>query len=97
MVIVDLQVENKVERPKFFQKIYLMANTKFEVILGIPFLKLSNTDILFNKKIFTWRTYTTNKALSTTKQIKIIDKKNFVTATFNANSKMFIMHIAIRE
>ena len=27
-----------------------MANTKFEVILGILFLKLSNADMLFSEK-----------------------------------------------
>ena len=40
-----------------------MANTKFEMILEMSFLKISNKDVLFGKKILTWRTYTTNKAL----------------------------------
>ena len=46
-----------------------MANTKFEVILGMLFLKLSNANVSFNEKTLTWRTYTTNKALSTIKQV----------------------------
>ena len=51
MVIADFQVENKVGRPKFFQKTFLMVNIKFKVILRIFFLKISNTNMLFNKKI----------------------------------------------
>ena len=50
MIIANFQVENKVDRPRFFQKTILIANTKLEVILRISFLKLSNMDILFNKK-----------------------------------------------
>ena len=51
MVIVDFQIEDKVGRPKFFQEIFLVADTKFEVILRMFFLKISNTNILFDKKI----------------------------------------------
>ena len=52
MVITDFQVENKASRPRFFQETFLIADTKFEVILKIFFLKISNADILFNKEIF---------------------------------------------
>ena len=97
IMIADLQVEDKVGRPRFFQKTFLMANTKFEVILGMFFLKLSNANVSFGKRILTWRTYTTNKALFTTKQVQIIDKKDFVIAALDANSKTFMMHMAIWE
>ena len=69
MVIADFQIENKASRPRFFQKTFLVANIKFEVILGMLFLKISNVDVLFGEKIFTWRTYTTNKTLFITKQV----------------------------
>ena len=72
-----------------------MTNTKFEVILEMPFLKLSNVDMSFDKRIFTWRTYITNKALPTTKQVQIINKKDFVIAALDANSKMFMVYVAI--
>ena len=47
MVIADFQVEDKGGRPKFFQKTFLVADTKFEVIPGISFLKLNNADLSF--------------------------------------------------
>ena len=52
MIIVDFQIEDKVGKPRFFQKIFLVTNTNFEVILEMLFLKLSNTDILFSEKTF---------------------------------------------
>ena len=49
MVIADFQVEDKASRPRFFQETFLVADTKFEVILGMPFLKISNADVSFGK------------------------------------------------
>ena len=69
MVIADFQVEDKGGSPKFFQQTFLVANIKFEVILGMPFLKLSNTDVLFGEETFTWKSYTTNKVLQTIEQV----------------------------
>ena len=66
---MNFEVENKVGRPRFFQETFLVTDTKFEIILGIPFLQFSNGDISFGEKILTWKTYTTNKALSTIKQV----------------------------
>ena len=74
-----------------------MADTKFEIILGMPILKLSNADVSFGEWILTWRTYTTNKALFTIKWVEIIDKKDFVIAALDANSKTFVVYMAIRE
>ena len=69
MIIADFQMEDKASRPRFFQETLLVANTKFEVILGMLFLKISNADVSFGEKILMWRTYTTNKTLSITKQV----------------------------
>ena len=52
IVIADFQIEDKFDRPRFFQEIFLLANTKFEIILEMFFLKHSNIDILYSKKIF---------------------------------------------
>ena len=38
MVITDFQIENKGRKPRFFQEIFLVADNKFEVILGMSFL-----------------------------------------------------------
>ena len=59
------------------------------------FLKLSNINVLFSKKTLMWKTYTINKALFITKQVQIIDKKDFVIVALDVNNKIFIMYIAI--
>ena len=59
-------MEDKGGRPRFFQKTFLVADTKFEVILGMPFLKLSNADVSFGEETLTWKFFTTKKALPTT-------------------------------
>ena len=50
MVIADFQVEDKGGRLRFFQETFLVANTKFEMVLGMPFLKISNVNIAFGEK-----------------------------------------------
>ena len=53
MVIANFQVEDKGGRPRFFQETFLVANTKFEVVLGMPFLKISNADVTFGEETLT--------------------------------------------
>ena len=67
MVIIDFQVEDKVNKPRFFQKTFLVIDIKFKVILEIFFVKISNADMLFGEKTLTLKTYIINKAFSTTK------------------------------
>ena len=50
MVIANFHVEDKGGRSRFFRKTFLVADTKFEVILGMFFLKISNADMSFGKK-----------------------------------------------
>ena len=97
MVIADFQMEDKGSRPRFFQEIFLVAETKFEMILGMPFLKISNADVSFGEKTLKWKSYTINKALPTIKQVQLVDPKEFVIATLDADSKTFVMHVAIQK
>ena len=53
MVIADFQVEDKGGRPRFFQETFLMADNKFEVVLGMPFLKISNANVAFDEETLT--------------------------------------------
>ena len=74
-----------------------MADTKFEVVLGMLFLKISNTDVAFGEGTLTWKSYTTNEALPTTKRVQLVNPKKFVLVVLNADSETFIVHVAIRE
>ena len=97
MMIADFQVEDKSGRPRFFQETFLVADTKFEVILGMPFLKISNADVAFGEGTLTWKSYTTNKALPTTERVRLVDPTEFVIAALDADSETFVVHVAIRE
>lgn len=78
MIMSDFYMENEVGRLWYFQKRNLLVNIKIEIILVIYFLKLNNSDILFKDKMLVLRCHTINKALSTTKRVKIVDLKKFV-------------------
>ena len=97
MVIADFQVKDKGGKPRFFQETFLVADTKFEVVLGMPFLKISNADIAFSEGTLMWKSYTTNKALPTTKQVQLVHPKEFVIAALDTDSETFVMHVAIRK
>ena len=97
MVIADFQMELKGSRPRFFQQTFLMADNKFEMVLGIFFLKISNANIAFSEGTLTWKFYITNKALLTTKQVQLVNPKEFVIPALDADSKTFIVYVAIRK
>ena len=97
MVIADFQVENKGGRPRYFQEIFLVADTKFEMVLEMPFLKISNTNIVFRKGILMWKFYIISEVLPTTKRVWLVDPKEFVIMVLDADSKTFVIYVAIRE
>ena len=94
MVIASFQVVDKLGRSRFFQETFLLANISMEVVLGMPFLTLSNADVEFAEKKFTWRTYTTKKAFPTTCQVEIIDQKEFAKAALNENIEAFVVYVS---
>ena len=49
----------------------------------------------FDEKTLIWKSYTTNKALSITKQVRIIYLKKFIIAVLDVDSKIFVMKMAI--
>ena len=53
MVLASFQVEDKFGKARFFQEMFLLADTSSEVVLGMPFLTLNNADIQFAEKELT--------------------------------------------
>ena len=94
MVLADFQVEDKLGKARFFQETFLLADISAEVVLGMPFLTLSNADVQFVEKELTWRSYTTVEALPTIKRVELINKKEFAIAVLDENSKTFVVHVA---
>ena len=71
-----------------------MADISAEVVLGMPFLTLSNADVQFVEKELTWRSYTTAEALPTTKWVELINKKEFTKAALDEKSETFVIYVA---
>ena len=95
IMIADFQVEDKGSTPRFFQETFLVTDTKFEVILGMLFLKISITNMAFSEEIITWKFYNTYEALPIIEQVQLVDPKKFVIVALDADSKIFIVYMAI--
>ena len=93
MVLASFQVEDTLERARFFPETFLLADLSIEVVLGMPFLTLNNANIKFAQKKLTWRFYTAAKALLTIKQVEIIDRKEFAKAALDEHVEAFVVHI----
>lgn len=52
ILLIGLSVQDKLRKVRFFEKTFLFANTSIEVVLGMPFLTLSNVDVQFIEKKF---------------------------------------------
>ena len=65
-----------------------------EMVLRILFVTLSNADIQFAEQELTWRSYTTEEALPTTRWVEFINKKEFAQAALDKNVKAFMVHVA---
>lgn len=75
IVIVIIQVVDKVSRAWFFEKILLWTEISMELVVDMFFLALSNMDIQLLEKKLVWKTYTAIEVLFTTKRVELIDKK----------------------
>lgn len=53
----------------------------------------SNANLEFRNKKLTWGMYTIAEAIPTSKQVKLIDKYEFVKAALDENSETFVVHI----
>lgn len=53
MVLASFQMEDKLEKARFLQEIFLLADINIEIVLKIHFFTLNNTNIQFIKKKLT--------------------------------------------
>ena len=93
MILTSFQVEDKLGRTRFFQETFLLADIRTEVVLGMPFLTPSNADVQFIEKELTERSYITAEALSTTKWVELINKKEFAKATLDEKSETVFVYM----
>ena len=68
-----------------------------QVVIGMPFLALSNADIQFDTECFTWRFYNVIEALPKTRRVELINKDKFAKALLDKKSETFVIYVAALE
>ncbi len=94
MVVSTFLVLDKDERERFFEESFLLANVRPDIVLGMPFLTMSNADVDFQSWDLQWRSYTTGEVLPTTRRVKLIRKKEFAVVALDLEHEAFVVHIA---
>ena len=94
MVVAAFSLTDKTNQVRFFEKTFLVANVSPKIVLGMPFLTLSGADVDFLGRELRWRTYTTQKALPTTRRVELVEKKEFAAAALDSEHESFVVHVA---
>ncbi len=59
MILSTFSVSDKDGRERFFEKSFLLADIRPDIVLRMPFLTMSNVDVNFQVQDLQWRSYTT--------------------------------------
>ncbi len=95
MTSAKFLLKDSLKRVCFFEETFLLADTSMEVVLGMPFLSLSNADVEFAELgKLTWRLYMAAEALPTPSRVEFIDKREFAKAASDENSETFVIHMS---
>ncbi len=94
IVVSTFLLLDKDGRERFFEESLLLADVKPNIVLGMPFLTMSNADVDFQAQDLQWRSYTTGDVLPTTKQVELIGKKKFAVAALDPEHEAFVVHVA---
>ncbi len=94
MVVFTFSVIDKDNRERFCEESFLLADVKPDIMLGIPFLIICNANIDLQARNLQWRFYTTRDILSTTWQVELIEKKEFVVVALTLEHEAFVVHVA---
>ena len=63
------------------------------MLFGILFFTLSNVDVDFLDWELRWETYTTEKALLTTRHIELVVKKEFAAAKLDPKHETYVVYV----
>ncbi len=94
MVVSTFFVSNKDGRKRFFEENFLLTDVKSDIILEILFLTISNANVDFQAQDLRWRFYTIGDVLPTTRQVKLLEKKDFAATALDLEYEVFIVPIA---
>ncbi len=87
-------MSDKDSKERFFEESILLTDVIPSIVLRMPFLTMSNDDVDFQAQNLQYKTYTTQDALPSTRQVELIRKKEFATTAFDPEYQAFVVHIA---
>ena len=93
MVVAAFLVTDTANRVIFFEETFLVANVSLKIVFGMLFLTLSDAYVDFLSWELRLRTYTTKKALPTTRHVGLVGKKEFVAAALDSEHETYVVYI----
>ncbi len=93
MVVSTFSVLDKDGRERIFEENFLLADVKLDIVLGMPFLTMSNADVDFQAWDLQWRSYTTEEVLPTIRRVELIGKKEFAVTALDPEHEAFVVHV----
>lgn len=97
MALASFPVEDKLGRPRFFQKNFLLSDNSIKVVLEILFLIFSNSNLSLLWWELTQNFYPAAEALFIIKQVEHSEKKKFAKTALDKKSKRFVLYIVVVE
>ncbi len=94
MIVSTFSVLDKDDRERVFRESFLLADVKPDIVLGMPFLTMSNANIDFQARDLQWRSYTTGDVLLTTRRVQLIWKKEFTVVALDLEHETFVVYVA---
>ncbi len=94
MVVFPFSILNKDDKERFLEESFLLADVKPDIVLGMLFLTMSNTDVDFQARDLQLSSYTNGDVLLTNRWVELIRKKDFTIPAFNLGHEAFVVHIA---
>ncbi len=86
-------MSNKDGRERFFEESFLLADVKPDIVLWMPFLTISNTDIDFQARDLQWNSYIIGNVLPTSRQVELMGKKEFTVVVFDPEYEAFVVYV----
>lgn len=98
IVLAVFSPQDWLMRVRFLEKTFLLVNISLEMLLGMFFLSLGNTNVKFAKLgKLTLRSHNIVKALLTTGRVEFIDKREFAKTDLNENTEIFVIYVTILD
>ena len=95
MVVSTFSILKKDNKERFFEKSFLLADVKLEILLGILFLTINNVNIDFQAWNLQWRSYIIENVFPTTIQVELIRKKKFAVTALDPGYRAFVVHVTV--